>query len=471
MQTHKTLLGMALPGIAPAQPGAHAPDNSAAVPAQPRARMPSVGERTVRLQVPYVPPPAPLKDMPAPTMALIRPRRGLPLGPVAAAAAGLVVLVGAILFAVFGQATTITAQPHVSAEGRDVLRLTCDRGRCRDGTIASIGDARSTFASGECELTLPAPLELGDNTLQLSLYRDGSSRSESIRLVVSLAYRINVDLSTMQSAKPAITVRVKARPSTVVTVGNTNVTLDDKGLGAYVLDESASTLGPAEQSRIISADVPYAVTPSGRAPERGTVTARVSVAPLSVDAPVVNSVVEDDDVVVAGRAAKGASVTVDGAVASVNADGSFESTVHLDGLGKRSFDVRSGTNALAPRTIHLDVTRVNKLADSAREFEALGCVGYDDVLGQLATRTGQPIVVDGKVLDLRVGGHRTMALVDDRRGCTKERCYARVIIARDTSLTNGQSVRAYGHVVRAFSMPGGQSVPEVEAAFTIVGKP
>jgi hypothetical protein len=462
---------MALPGIAPLRWGGRAPDNPAAPLPAPKVRMHSGGARTVRLQVPYVPPPAPLKDMPAPTMAIVGRRRGLPLGPVAAAAAGLVALVGATLFLLLGQATPIAAQPHVSAEGRDVLRLTCDPRRCRDGAVATIDKARATFASGECELTLPAPLELGENALQLSLYRDGSSRPESIRLVVSLAYRINVDLSTMQSAKPAITVRVKARPGTTVSIGNTDISLDDKGLGAYALDETASTLGPAEQSRVISADIPYAVVPRGRPPERGTVTARVSVAPLSVDAPVVNSIVEDDAVVIAGRAAKGASVSVDGTAAAVGADGSFESTVHLDGVGKRSFDVRSATSALAPRTIRVEVTRVSKLADAARDFEALGAVGYDDVLAQLATRTGQPIVVDGRVLDLRVGGHRTLALVDDRRGCTKDTCYARVIIARDTALANGQSIRAYGRVVRAFAMPGGQSVPEVEAAFAIIGKP
>ena len=424
----------------------------------------------MRLQVPYVPPPPPMKEMPAPTMALIAPTRGLPLGPVAAAAAGLVVLVGALLFFLFGQATPITAQPHVSAEGRDVLRLTCDPRRCRDGTVATIGGARATFASGACELTLPAPLELGDNSLQLSLVREGSIRPENVRLVVSLAYRITVDLATMQAAKPAIAVRVKARPGTTVRVGNTDVALDDKGLGAYLLDESTATLGPAEQSRTVSADIPYQVIPSGHPAEQGTVTARVSVAPLSVDAPVMNSVVDDDAVFVAGRAAKGATVTVDGTSVVVNPDGSFEGTVRLDGIGTRSFDVRSGTAALAPRTIHVEVTRVDNLLEAAREFEAHGTVDYEDVLAQLATRTGQPVVVDGKVLDLRVGGHRTMALVDDRRGCAKEPCYARLIIARDIVLTNGQSIRAYGHVTRAFAMPGGQSVPEIEAAFAIVGK-
>ena len=469
--THKTLLGMALPGIAPLNSDAAAAGSQAASPAPPRAKMHSAGDRTVRLQVAYVPPPPPLKEIPAPTMALFAPRRGLPLGPVAAAASGLVILLGATLFLIWGQATPISALPHVSAEGRDVLRLTCDPRRCRNGTVATIDNARATFSAGECELTLPSPLELGDNALRLALFRNGSSRAEAIKLVVSLSYRIHVDLSTMQGEKPAITVRVKARPATAVRIADSVVALDASGNGAYSLDESAATLGAAEQSRVISADIPYAVTPSGRAPERGTVTARVSVAPLSVDAPSMDSVVEEDSVIVAGRAAKGASVTVDGLPVTVNADGSFETSVRLDELGQRSFDVRSGTSALSPRTIRVSVTRVSKLAEAARDFEALGAVGYDDVLAQLSTKTHQPIVVDGKVLDLRVGGHRTMALVDDRRGCAKEPCYARVIIARDTSLTNGQSIRAYGHVARAFSMPGGQPVPEVEAEFAIVGKP
>jgi hypothetical protein len=301
--------------------------------------------------------------------------------------------------------------------------------------------------------------------------REGFSHPEWVKLLVSLAYRLSVDLSTMQAEKPSVTVRVLARPTAMVRIGNSQVSLDSHGAGFYSNDETLATVGPAEQSRVISTDIPYEVTLSGHAPERGTVAARVSVAPLSVDSPALNSVVEEDSLIIAGRAARGASVTVGGTAAVVKPDGSFEAVVHLDEFGKRSIDVRSGTSVLAPRTIHVDVTRVASLAQAASSFEAMGPIGYDDVLAQLDKQTGQPIVLDGTVLDLRVGGHRTMALVDDRRGCARGPCYARIVIAHDTSLTNGKYIRDYGHVARAFTMPGGHSVPEVEAEFVIIGSP
>ena len=125
-------------------------------------------------------------------------------------------------------------------------------------------------------------------------------------------------------------------------------------------------------------------------------SARVAVAPLRVDAPGTRAVVDEDKVLVAGRAAKGASVTVDGAAVTVGPDGAFETTVPLRG---RRATTRSrcaaAAGALMPRTVHVAVTRVASLADAAKEFEQQKPLGYDAAMSDIAGKTGQPIVVDG----------------------------------------------------------------------------
>jgi hypothetical protein len=275
----------------------------------------------------------------------------------------------------------------------------------------------------------------------------------------------------MGGPHPCITIRVEAPPQTEVRVDDKPVTLDATGAGSYVLDEAAATEGPADESRIVAIDVPYVVVPKGRAPETGTVSARIAVAPLRVDAPGTSTVIDEDKLLLAGRAARGATVTVDGASVTVAPDGAFETTIAVDAAGERTVEVRAGTGALAPRTVHIPVTRVANLADAAQAFEERGAVGYDAAMRDIeAAKTGERIVVEGDVVEARGSAHRTLALVDDRRGCAKGPCLARVIIGRDLSLARGESLRAYGRVARAYRTPTAQTVPEIEAEFVLRAK-
>ena len=86
-------------------------------------------------------------------------------------------------------------------------------------------------------------------------------------------------------------------------------------------------------------------------------------------------------------------------------------------------------------------------------------------MGDIVGKTGQPIIIDGLVLESRGSGHRTLALVDDKRGCAKSPCLTRVIVFRDLALAHGDSLRAYGVVARGFTTPAGQTIPEVESLF------
>jgi hypothetical protein len=201
------------------------------------------------------------------------------------------------------------------------------------------------------------------------------------------------------------------------------------------------------------------------------VSARIAVAPLRVDAPGTSTVIDEDKLLIAGRAARGATVRVDGAAVPVAPDGAFETTIDVDALGERTVDVRAETGALAPRTVHIPVSRVANLADAAKEFEEREPVGYDAAMRDIAeSKTGEAIVVDGDVLETRGSAHRTLALVDDRRGCAKGPCLARVIIGRDLSITPGENLRAYGRVARAYRIPTAQTVPEIEAEFVLRAK-
>jgi hypothetical protein len=433
---------------------------------------PSLAPRTptVALNIPYVPPPEPLKEVPAPRPPRIVRKKGVPIALVGVITAVLVLVGGAAIALLWRGAPPISAQARSAPDGRDMLELTCDPKSCKDGTVVTLAEARAVFAGGEADLQLPEPLRVGENTLPLVIDRPGMGRDETLKLVVPVAYRVRSDVSTMNAPKPCITIRVEAHPGTDVRVDGKPVSLDASGMGTYVVDESATTEGPADESRVVSIDLPYVVVQKGGVTENGMASARIAVAPLRVDAPGMRAIVEESAVLLAGRAAKGSTVTIDGTPVPLSPDGAFETTVPLGSLGDHSVEVRAGTAALLPRTVHALITRVTSLSEAARQFEQQHPIGYDAAMSDIAGKTGQPIVVTGEVLDARSSGHRTLVLVDDKRGCARGPCLSRVVVGRDVPLAHGDVVSAYGLVARAFSAPNGQTVPEVEAQFVLRAK-
>jgi hypothetical protein len=359
----------------------------------------------------------------------------------------------------------------LAQDGGDVLHLRCDPRSCKNGTTAEIDTAKATFASGECELALGQPLHIGDNPLALHIDRPGLGRDEVVRLVVPVAFRIRADVSGMTGAKPEIVVRVAALPGSEVSVDGKALTLDPSGIATYAIDETASTTGPADESRTVAVQVPYSIATAGATPQQGSVAARVAVAPLRVDAPGSRATVAADHILIAGRAAKGATVTLDGTNIAVGPDGAFEAEAALSALGDRVVQVQSATTALTSRTVNVEVKRVKSLADEAAALERQHSDGYDAMEAGLPASVGQPIVVEGEILETRTATHRSVLLVDDRRGCAKGPCLARVTLGQDVTLPRGSPVRAYGRVAPPFAAPTGQTVLEIDADFLLPSNP
>ncbi len=463
-----TVLGVALPGIAPLRAG-----DSGAPPPDPQANVAhaySSDTSQAAATSPVVPPPAPLVDLPAPSPARIVRRKGVPFVAVALVAGGLLLGGGLGLFWLSRDRPVITAQLRAAPDGADVLGLHCDPASCKNGTIVDIDGARSTFTDGRSDVALSAPLHVGDNPLALHIDRPGMGRDEVVRLVVPVSFRIRADLTGLAAPKPSVSIRVEAAPDSVVMVDSKPLALGANGTATYSIDESTETDGPADQSRVVAVQVPYSIGAKGAAPETGTVSARFSVAPLRIDVPGVHGVVDRDQILVAGRAAKGATVTIDGAAVATAQDGSFETPVALASTGERVLQVRAGTALLTPRTVSVQVKRVASLIQEARAFERLKPLSYDTAMANPNASVGQLVAVEGEVMKARASGHRTILIVDDRRGCAKGSCLARVTVAQDLAPAPGTIVRACGRVAPPFAAPSGEIVLEVEADFIVPNK-
>ena len=99
-------------------------------------------------------------------------------------------------------------------------------------------------------------------------------RDEVVALSVPVAYRVRADVSTMNGPHPSILIHVEALAGSDVRVADKGVTLDASGTGTYAIDESAATEGPADESRVVSLDVPYTVASAGRPLRRRARSAR-----------------------------------------------------------------------------------------------------------------------------------------------------------------------------------------------------
>jgi hypothetical protein len=453
-----TMMGVATPGIAPMHPAPSpggAPIASGAASGAPP-----------RKGVEIAPKPAPLVDDepdlgPVPS----RVKRGVPFGVVAGIVAMLVAAAGAAAFFSL-RSTPLVVQPGLDPQGHEQLHLRCET--CPDGTVAELDSARATFQNKEADLPLGNPLKVGNNPLTIRVNRPKLGRDESVRVIVPVAFRIRADLSDLAAAHPSILVRVEAVNGTTVQVDGKPVTLDASGEGVYATDITSETEGVSDEIRLIDRIIPYGVTPKSGVAETGKLTVRVGIAPLRIDAPGLHAVVEGSAFHLAGRTARGGSVTANGTPVHTESDGTFAQSFDVPSVGNLAVDVRSSAPQLAPRTAHLVVKRVDHLADEAKARERAPEATYDTIAADIPGAVGKATVVEGDVAEARTTPAQTVAIVDDTRGCSHAPCLVRVTYGGDTHFKHGDVLRVYGTVARAVAN-NSSTVPEVEADFVQLG--
>lgn len=460
-----TILGVAMPGIAPTHAHAHA-----GAPAPQPMPMGNPG-RTMLLEQPppIVPAPAPFVPEAAPSAPVVVKRRGIPLAAVAILASVVVLGGGAALLFFARGAGSLTATAKVSADGKEQLHLVCEG--CPDGTKATWKGVSASFTQHQADLALPAPLAIGDNTFEIALDRPGVGRDETIKLVLPLAYRIRGDLAGLAASPPELRVDVEAEKGESVTVDGKPVALDANGKATVPYDVTADTTGTTDEARTIERKIPYEVVGKDRKKSSGEVAMRVAVVPLHLDAPGLSIVSSEPRVWVAGKTSKGAAVTANGTPVAVAADGSFEGQIDLTD-GEQTIVVRAtpaDATKAAPRTATVRASRVASLDAEAKKLGAAATLGGDALVRDPTGAVGQNVAVVGSVVDARSLHHHAVLLVDDKRDCKSGPCLVRVEYGGDVDLKTGDAIAAYGVVAKPVTTPDGKTLPAVDAA--LVRKP
>jgi hypothetical protein len=470
-----TLLGVAVPGIAPthAAPGAPGPQHG-----------PSANATMLGVAVPGIAPvhpgaplrPEPVPDYPEPAAPKKRPRKRVVLAHVPvyrrpavvlSVLAGVVAIFGISVALLWKGPAPIRSEARIDAKGQDYLHITC--ASCPDGTTLSIGDTKANVAQGAAELPLATALAVGENRFQVHIDRPAGRRDEDVKLIVPIAYRLRPDLSALHASPPAVHILVEAAPDTKVVIDGQPLKLGADGKGSHAVELSAECTGPAAEQRTVDRNIAYEVTPKGAGTDKGTVSVKVGIAPLVLDAPRPHAVTDATNVEVAGRTLKGTMVELEGVAVNAGADGSFSRKVRVDKPGEAEVRVRALGRDQAARTIVVKLKRVTDLAAEGRAFAAQATLDLTSLMAEPKAHAGKPVVLTGEVVESRAQGPQTIVLLDATEGCKKRPCLVRVVVAGVAAAAKGDSARVFGHVTGLYEARGAPAVPEVDAAFVLRG--
>ena len=475
-----TLLGIAAPGIAPSRPGDHAAAPSRSAPGE-GARFAAAGAAERHRAPPrppeappppIVPAPAPLVLEPLPQAPTAPKRSGVPAVAVVAIVFVVVAIVGsAAAYFVLREGPPLSAQPQLDDSGKESLRIRCES--CPDGTVITLGASSSTVEGATTILPLPAPLSIGENDLEMAIDRPAPGRDETVKVHVPVAYRVKADLSTAQTrdgASAAVTVRVEALAGTEVTINGEPVALDDAGKGAYALDVASEVEGPSVEQTAIDKKIPFTIKPKGRAAEDGQLVVRAGVAPLHLDAPGRQLFTERATAAVSGQVKPGTVVTVDGQSLTVDAQGRFNVGVALPAPGPKAITIAASAPPLATRVVRAELVRVPSLEDAAKTLDAKAPITFAAYGADPKSKMGALALVDGEIQDVRTLAGYTVMAVEEKKACgAAGACVVRVVHGDELKAARGDAVRVYGYVAGLATL-NGAPIPQVEASL-VLAKP
>lgn len=450
---HRTLLGVAMPGIAPLRPGEEKiarPDPSP-LPESGAAVAPDFND-------------APLSPAELELVGSKPSAPGRRLAWIFAAASFTLLLVVAAALYLWTRTHHLGVVVAADTSGKEILEVTCPD--CPDtSTVESEGE-RAPFSGGRAKLTPKRTLAIGDNRLTLTLRRAGSTRVDRVEVSVPVDYRVRGDVSKLSDTPPAVRILVDARPGSRVKVEGKPVSLDSHGHGEVQLDAMQGLLGQSASVEPYQRQIKYVVSlPSGDT--EGQVKIRVPVTPLEIQSPGTSLITENPTFTLSGRTTKGASLIANGHVLSVGGDGAFQQEMALSTTGATRLRLRALLADHAPRFVDIELERVTSLKARAKQLLATSKRTFDQVFESASKAGDGMIAMTGSVLEVAHQGPMTTLLVDVP--CTKGPCLLRATDFGHLAPKRGTKVTVFGRSPKPGSVAGASKLLEIQASFVIAG--
>jgi hypothetical protein len=357
---HKgTLLGVAMPGIAPMQPGQAKPGG------------PSPVTPPVSIQTTDAPEPRRLTsdyDGAREVAERARAERAVQtrrLAWVFGTAAMLLVVLIVVALGVWWTSVHLAVSVTTGESGNENLVLTCSN--CPDGTRATIESKTTTFKSGRATIELLRRLSIGDNELTLQVVRPSRTRGETVTVTVPVEFRVTSSVAELAADPPAVSVQCDAAPGTRLAVDGQVSAVGANGQLKVPLDVSAMLTGQAGTVLPFERRIAYEVTREGRL-SKGTLVVRSGITPLELTTPGSMYVTQNATFTLSGHTSAKARLTANGHNIAVAADGTFLQEMALSAPGATKLYLRAQEANLAPRLVEISLERVTNLRQRADEL-------------------------------------------------------------------------------------------------------
>ncbi len=400
VEKKQTLLGVAMPGIAPLHPGAEPP---AAPPteASPESSA-ELSEEELRLAHAH------------------RPRHSRWLAWLLLGAGVLLLSAGLWAWRAYRHAVGLTVTVTHDEMGRQVLHVQCPR--CDPGTECRVGATRAELPSGSGRLTLPTPLALGDNRLELMLVKRGELRGTRVAVTVPVFFRLRADISRLASDPPTAVLIVDALPGSRVTVDEKPVSLNPEGHAELAIDASRELVLDAEQRTLYERRVRYVIEHEKKRAE-GEIPFRSAITPLTLFTPGERLITAAASFPLSGRTAPKTKLIANGYPLVVGADGSFAQDMAISRPGTTHLRLHASTEGMAARLAIVELEQVTDLRTRALELAATALRSTDQLLASPSSE-GQLAALTGELLEENREGRRTRMVVD--LPCAQGPCLGRV---------------------------------------------
>jgi hypothetical protein len=467
---HKTIMGVARPGIAPLNPGVAKQQPVKPLPAAgaPPPAPPAAPQAAYAAPSSSPPPAAPVAvpyaSEPAP------PRRGMTVAAIVSVALALLLLVAAVVAVVlFLRGIGPIRAQLVTSKDAETLELTCEK--CPDGTVAAVGAASAVFSASRATLPLERPLGVGKNELVVAITRPGSRSPREVKLEVPVDYRVRGDLSGLGEPRPKLLVEVTALKDTAFVIDGNVVKLDAEGKGRHAVDVHDELSGTANATVPLERKLSYVVTAPAAQQQNGEITFRIGIVPLALEAPGASVVVDQPTFMLAGRTLRGGAVTVADRPITVDASGRFAQPMTVSSTGETSIVLRASAPNHAPRLVSIRVRRVLDLADEAKAFKARATTSYAELASDPQNKRGNLVALDGEINELKSESYSSVILLEVRKGCSAPPCLVRVVHGARLALERRDRITVCGQLAGAVEGPRtGTKIPEVTADFVVQAK-
>jgi len=293
-------------------------------------------------------------------------------------------------------------------------------------TRLRIGREEVELTPGGARIALGHKLKVGQNEVPIQLITPGNSPIQE-DLLVPVAFRVDTAFQGLDTEKPLAVVTVTAPRGAQVTLQGANVPLKE-GSASLTVDLGPVASGFEAKSLRVEREISVKVK-DGDVEKATTARVAASQTPLQLTLPPAGHVLASGPLVVEGRTAPGALVTVGTSPIIADPSGLFRTL--LDAPQSGELAIRSSTPT--------QIARGAKLALSTPAEWTAPTRSVATALGQLST-------FEGRVVEARAKNGVTHLIVQLAPPCPESRCLATVSFAQSVDFARDTPVLVSGIV-------------------------